>query len=575
MRVKKTTSKNSESLYIIKSVTIDGKNTSKIVEKLGTIEEVTQKANGHDPYEWARKRAAFLTQQEKDQNKEVMLSFSPNKRIIKDTQRSFNVGYMPLQKIYHELSLDKLSKTLSENCKLEYDLNAVFSSLLVSRILYPASKLSTYHLSKNFLEKQPFDLHHIYRSLDVFFKYSQAIQQHLYEQSKHVVDRETSILYYDCTNYFFEIEEADGLKQYGKGKEHRPNPIVQMGLFLDGSGIPLAFNITPGNTNEQVTLQPLEKQIIKDFGLSNIVVCTDAGLSSIANRKFNNHGKRSYITVQSLKKIKAHLKDWALDSKGWKTSNSKQTIDLSTIDLENNKTTYYKERWINENGLEERLIISYSPKYALYQKSIRAKQVQRAVDKVTSNKKPSKRSNPNDPQRFIEESYITKDGEAATESAIALNYDKIAKEAQYDGFYAVVTTLEDSIESIIKINNRRWEIEETFRIMKSEFKARPVYLSKDQRIEAHFLICFIAMVMYRILEKKTKEQYTVRQLTDTLRSMNVLRIHGEGYIPTFSRTDISDDIQKIFSLELDSEIITTAKMNRNKRISKTKTVRKT
>lgn len=570
MRMKISKSKNAESLYIIKSVIIDGKNTSKIVEKLGTLEEVIEKAQGQDPYKWAKARAAALTKAEREENKEILIGFSPSKRITKNVQRTFNVGYLPLQKIYHELFLDKLSQSLSDSAKVEYDLNAILSSLIFSRIVYPASKLSTFALSKNFLEKQTYDLHHLYRSLDLLSRNSLKIQQYVYEQSKKVVDRNSSILYYDCTNFFFEIEEEDGLKQYGKSKENRPNPLIQMGLFLDGNGLPLAFNLTSGNTNEQTTLQPLEKQIIKDFGLSKIVVCTDAGLSSIANRKFNNQGERSYITVQSLKKIKSHLREWALDPKGWRIHQGKVDIDLSTVELQHNKNVYYKERWIKENGLEERFIVSFSPKYALYQKQLRSNQVNRAVTKVTSGHKLKTTKSQSDPARFIIEDHITSEGEAATQSIMSINVDQIAKEAQYDGFYAVVTTLEDSIESIVKVNQRRWEIEETFKIMKSEFKTRPIYLSKDQRIEAHFLLCFMAMVIYRILEKKTDEKYTVKELIDTLRSMNVLRIHGEGYIPEFKRTEITDELQELFGLQLDTEIISTKKMNKNKRISKTR-----
>lgn len=575
MRLKISKSKNAESLYIIKSVIIDGKNTSKIVEKLGTLEEVIKKSQGQDPYEWARQRAADLTKQENDKNKDVIISLSPSKRISKDLQRTFNVGYLPLQKIYHELSLDKLSQSLSDNAKIEYDLNAILSALIFSRIIYPASKLSTFALSKNFLENQTYDLHHLYRSLDLLSKNSQKIQQYIYQQSKKVVDRESSILYYDCTNFFFEIEEADGLRQYGKSKENRPNPLIQMGLFLDGNGLPLAFNLTSGNTNEQTTLQPLEKQIIKDFGLSKIVVCTDAGLSSIANRKFNNHKNRSYITVQSLKKIKSHLREWALNPKGWRVNQGETEVDLSTIELEHNRNVYYKERWINENGLEERFIVSFSPKYALYQKRIRSNQIERAVAKVKSGQKLKTSKSQTDPARFITEDHITKNGEAATQSLMSINYNQIAHEAQYDGFYAVATTLEDCVESIVKVNQRRWEIEETFRIMKSEFKTRPVYLSNEQRIEAHFLLSFMAMLIYRILEKKTKEKYTVSELVDTLRSMNVLRIHGEGYIPSFKRTEITDELQVLFDFELDTEIIPPKKMNKNKRISKTRKVRKT
>src|SRR5699024_6956027 len=293
--------------------------------------------------------------------------------------------------------------------------------------------------------------------------------------------RKTEILYYDCTNFYFETEEAEGLKQYGMSKENRPNPIVQMGLFMDGNGLPLAFTINPGNQNEQPTLKPLEKRILKDFHMSKFVVCTDAGLSSYENRLYNSMSNRAFITTQSIKKLKKHLKDWALNPEDWQVSGSGQSVSLSHIDLETDNNIYYKERWINENGLEQKLIVTFSPKHKRYQSTIRNRQVERAKNKIT---RPAsiKKKHPNSPDRFIASTHVTNEGEIAEKSSHMINKGRIIEEEMYDGFYGVCTNLESNIEEIIKINQRRWEIEETFRILKSEMRTRPVFLRKDERI---------------------------------------------------------------------------------------------
>jgi len=316
MRLSISKSKNAVSLYVIKSTYENKKNTSKVVEKLGTYDSLKEKLNGEDPIEWAKKYVEELNKKEKENKREILVKYSPDKFINKDEQRFFNGGYLFLQSIYYELGLHKICMEISKKYKFNFDLNSVFSRLIYSRIIYPASKLATFELSKRFMEQPNFEIQHIYRSLDFLAKESDFIQASLYNNSLKISKRNTGILYYDCTNFFFEIEQADfeGLRQYGVSKEHRPTPIVQMGLFMDGDGIPLAFNINKGNTNEQVTLKPLEEKILADFGLSKFVVCTDAGLASNNNRIFNTQGERAFITTQSIKKLKAHLKDWALST---------------------------------------------------------------------------------------------------------------------------------------------------------------------------------------------------------------------------------------------------------------------
>ena len=572
MRVKSTKSKNAESLYVIKSIRVNGKSTSVIVEKLGTLEEVREKAGDMDPYQWAKQRAAFLTEEENKEKRDVKITLSNYKLIEPNTQSTFNVGYLFLQKIFYELKLDQLCESISTNSKIDYDLSSILASLLYSRVLYPSSKLSTFESSKKFLEPQSYDLHHIYRALDVLAENNHLFQQHLYQHSEKVIERNSSILYYDCTNFFFEIETADGEKQYGKSKEHRPNPIIQMGLFLDGNGIPLAFDMTPGNTNEQKTLQPLEQRVIRDFELSKLIVCTDAGLCSTNNRKFNNIANRAYVTIQPLKKLKKHLKEWALDPKGWHLPNHTKEINLHEIDHENNEAVYYKERWINENGLEERIIITFSPKYKRYCEKIRNGQIERALKQIDAGKKPGKSKNQHDPSRFIQASHTTSQGEVANECYLSLNQEMIMYEQKYDGFYGVITNLEDDITEIIKINQRRWEIEESFRIMKSEFKARPVYVRNDNRIRAHFLTCFMALTLYRILEKRLKEKYTAETLIKTLKEMDVHHIRGAGYIPLFKRNELTDKLQSLVNYQLSTEIIDSTMMKKNKRISRSRKV---
>lgn len=556
MRLSLVKSKNATQFYVIKSFRDNnGKNTSKIVEKLGNLEEVTKKANGQDPIEWAKKYIQILNEKEKNESLDIIAKFSPSTPIPKNVQNSFNCGYLFLQDIYYSLGLDKICKDISDKYRIKYDLNSVLSNLIYTRIIDPSSKLSAFETAKTFLEQPNFELQNIYRALEIIANETEFIESAVYKNSLKVVDRNTKILYYDCTNYFFEIEEAEGIKQYGKNKENRPLPIVQMGLFMDGNGFPLAFVIDSGNTNEQVTLKPLEKQIIKDFELSKFVVCTDAGLASRENRIFNNIQDRSFIVTQSLKKIKGHLKDWALSKDGWHKLNSKQLINLNDIDnSSSNEEVYYKERWINENNLSQRLIVSYSPKYAAYQKNVRNSQIERAQKLITT---PSfvDKNRPNDPKRFVKSSSITTDGEIADKKVFSLNQSVIDNEAMFDGFYAVCTTLDDDIGDIIKVNKRRWEIEESFRILKSDFKARPVYLKRDDRIKAHFATCFLALLIYRILEHKLGEKYTSNQIIKTLRDMNFLEKVAYGYIPTYTRTDLTDALHKEFNFRTDTEIV--------------------
>lgn len=573
MRLSYSKSKNATSLYVIKDFTHNNKRTTKIVEKLGTLKELEKKLNGQDPIEWAKKYIDDLNQKQKQENRDVLVKYSPSKFIKKNQQHSFNGGYLFLQKIYHQLGIDKICQHISHNYKFSFDLDSILSRLIYGRVIFPSSKLATYQLSKKFIEQPNFELHHIYRALELLAKETDFIQSSLYQSSLKVSKRNTGLLYYDCTNYFFEIEQEHGFKQYGPSKDHKPNPIVQMGLFMDGDGIPLAFSLNRGNINEQLTLKPLEKKIIADFKFSKFIVCTDAGLASEANRKFNDKDGRAFITTQSVKKLKKHLKKWALAPDGWKLPGSDKTYDISTLDqmieqanpqdkAKIRAKVFYKQRWIKENGFEQRLIVTYSIKYRDYQTKIRNLQIQRAQNLIATYPTKIKKCNANDYKRFIHKTNYTPDGELAPKESYSIDSALIQKEQAFDGFYGLCTNLEDDLSQIIKVNHRRWEIEESFRIMKSEFKARPVYLSRDDRIQAHFTTCFISLIIYRLLEKRLNQEFTCHEIISELRDMDFFEIKGEGYLPTYTRTDFTDALHEAFDFRTDYQIVTTRMMKK-------------
>jgi transposase len=346
-----------------------------------------------------------------------------------------------------------------------------------------------------------------------------------------------------------------------------------MGLFMDGDGIPLAFSINRGNINEQLTLKPLEKKILSDFELSKFIVCTDAGLASKSNRKFNDKDDRAFITTQSIKKLKKHLKDWALSPDGWKLSGSEKNYDISNLDEIMDKAkaedkaklrakVFFKERWIKENGLEQKLIVTYSIKYRDYQRKIRNSQIERAQKTIDTNPAKIKKCRQNDYKRFITKTNCTSDGEVAENEIYSINTALIQKEEVFDGFYGVCANLDDDASEIIKISHRRWEIEECFRIMKSEFKARPVYLSKDDRIQAHFTTCFISLIIFRFLEKKLEEKFTCHEIISGLRDMEFFEIKDEGYVPTYTRNDFTDALHEAFGFRTDYQIVASKMMKK-------------
>ena len=574
MRVVTSKSKNAESFYISKGYVNDkGVSTSVIVRKLGTLKELLPEhgPTRDDVMAWAREEARLetLKYKQEQEEKQIKLTFRADRQLDYGKQVFYRGGYLFLQSIYYQMQMQKICRKLKQRYKFKYDINAILSDLIYARILEPCSKRSSYKVASEFLERPSYQLHDVYRALDVLGAECDMIQAEVYKNSHFLGQRNDKILYYDCTNYYFEIEQEDGSKKYGKGKEHRPNPIIQMGLFMDGDGIPLAFSLFPGNANEQTSLKPLEKKVLRDFGCQKFIYCSDAGLASESIREYNHMGERAYFVTQSIKKLKKEEKEWALSPQGFKRVSDDKPVDITKLP-EDDKGLYYKDEPYTTKKLHQRLIITYSPKYALYQKSIRNKQVERAQKMLDSGKTKKNRKNPNDPARFIGKMAVTKDGEAADIKQY-LDEDKIAEEAQYDGLYAVCTDLlDDEVGDILKVSEGRWQIEECFRIMKTDFSARPVYLREENRIRAHFLICFLALTIYRYLEKKLDLKYTCEELLETLKGMNFAKIQEQGFIPLYKRETITDDLHETCGFRTDYQFMTKSKMRTIQKKSKGK-----
>ena len=404
-----------------------------------------------------------------------------------------------------------------------------------------------------------------YRAISYIAENMDFIQEQLFNNSKDIIKRNSSIIYYDCTNYFFEIDNEDDIRKYGISKEHRPNPIVGMGLFMDGDGLPLSCNIYPGNQNEQKTLIPEETKIINNFKLDDtkMVLCTDAGLASDEIKKFNVKDNRGFVITQSLKKLKDEYKIQVFDKNDWRIPNDlKNVYNLENIINDESlkekyyDTLFYKVIPTETKSVKQDLIVTFSFKYFDYNRNIRNNQIERAKKSIETNNVTRKGKNQNDYRRFIDSINSTDNGEIAENSSYSIDEGLIKEEEKYDGYYALTTNLIGDINQILKIVKGRWEIEESFRIMKSDFLARPVNLSREDRIKAHFMTCFISLFIYRLLEKKLNYKFTTSQILETLRGMNVLEIKGDGYIPEYIRTDITDELHELFNFRTDYEINT-------------------
>ena len=565
MRVTTSKSKNSESFYITQSYTnSQGKSTSKTIRKLGTLAELSKRlhTDRDGVLAWANEQARLETARYKSEKEDalVMVPFHSNKLMDYHKQKLFTGGYLFLQSIYYGLKMDSICRKIKSRYKFEYDLNAILSDLIYTRVLVPSSKSSSFRTAKQFLEPPTYRLHDVYRALSVLAREMDFIQAEVYKNSFFLGSRNDQILYYDCTNYYFEIEQEDGDKKYGKSKEHRPNPIIQMGLFTDGDGLPLAFSLFPGNQNEQKSLKPLETKILQQFGCEKFIYCSDAGLASEDNRAFNHMGQRSFIVTQSIKKLPAEDRTWALDRNGFKRLSDDVSMDITKLSEDDKDQLYYKDEPFTTKKLHQRLIITYSPKYASYQKAVRAEQIARAEKMVANGTLKKQRKNPNDPARFVNKIAATEEGEKA-KIHYYLDLDKIAEEELYDGLYAVCTDLlDDDVADILKVSEGRWQIEDCFRTMKTDFEARPVYLNREDRIKAHFLTCFLSLLHFRLLKRSLKDAYTTEQLLQTLRNIKFADVEEQGFMPVYERQKITDDLHETCGFRTDYQFITKRKM---------------
>lgn len=565
MRVTTSKSKNSESFYITQSYTnSQGKSTSKTIRKLGTLAELSKRlhTDRDGVLAWANEQARLETASYKSEKEDalVMVPFHSNKLMDYHKQKLFTGGYLFLQSIYYGLKMDSICRKIKSRYKFEYDLNAILSDLIYTRVLVPSSKSSSLRTAEQFLEPPTYRLHDVYRALSVLAREMDFIQAEVYKNSFFLGSRNDRILYYDCTNYYFEIEQEDGDKKYGKSKEHRPNPIIQMGLFTDGDGLPLAFSLFPGNQNEQKSLKPLETKILQQFGCEKFIYCSDAGLASEDNRAFNHMGQRSFIVTQSIKKLPAEDRTWALSRSGFKRLSDDASVDITKLSEDDKDQLYYKDEPFTTKKLHQRLIITYSPKYAAYQKAVRAEQIARAEKMVANGTLKKQRKNPNDPARFVNKIAATEEGEKA-KIHYYLDLDKIAEEEMYDGLYAVCTDLlDDDVADILKVSEGRWQIEDCFRTMKTDFEARPVYLTREDRIKAHFLTCFLSLLHFRLLKRSLKDAYTTEQLLQTLRNIKFADVEEQGFMPVYERQKITDDLHETCGFRTDYQFITKRKM---------------
>lgn len=611
MKLTISKSRNAVSYYVSESYRdVAGRSTTRTVEKLGTNIELQAKLGPDvDVEQWARDYVKKLNEKLKAKKPAtVTLELPSNVSYGQYQKRSLNVGYLILRRVLHSLGVPQITADIAKRHRFRYDLDSILSDLVYSRILSPASKLSSYdYCCSRLLEEPNYELHDIYRALEVLEKEMAFIQSAIYKNSTKVLQRNTEVLYYDCTNYFFEISVEDGFRMFGHSKENRPNPIVQMGLFMDGSGLPLAFNISPGSRNEQITLIPLEEQILKDFELqgAELTICADAGLCSAANKSFNSRMNRNFIVIRPIKTMSKALQKWALDhgrslitnprrpdenfelvqreirESCWKCDGIEGYFALDDLDETDEKLfdlVFYKEKYVildEESGRTERLIITYSLKYKRFMQRKRERDLKRAWRLIAQKMlKQSDLKKGNDVTRYIKVKNKTADGQEAAVTTCEIDGEEIKRQMAYDGFYAVSTSFDmdqKSAKEIAEINRGRWEIEESFMLLKSEFRARPVYLRKEQRIIAHFLVCYLALLTARILENKLnagrEEPYTMGKILSALRSMEVTKLK-QHYTGSFMTTELHHDLQELSGMKFDCELLTEGYMQKNIRQSK-------
>lgn len=582
------------------------KTTTKNIKRLGKHSELLLITD--DPLEYAKNEVKKMNEEYRSGRSEFIVTMDFNERIPStdspcSNSTSLNIGYLYLKNIYAKLNLSDFFKSVSSDRKITYDCNKICQFLTYARILDPASKYGTYDKLDTYYEKPQVEYQHMIRFLDILDRNSDQYLKHLFDNSENIVKRDTSVMYYDCTNYFFETEKPDeeivdevtgeiilGLRQFGISKENKTSPIVEMGLIMDSRGIPISMCIHPGNTNEQLTAVPLEKEVIKMTGNKKFIYCADAGLGSYNIRKFNDMGGRAYIVTQSVKKLGQEIKDIVFNDSNYRLLSNDDAITLKEMRTFNKKdannlslyndfaykvipantamdTGLYEEK-VYKNGrtkkvkakgtLHQYIIVTFSRKMMEYQRTIRERQLERAK-KLLRLKDPEKiKKGPNDIRRFLKNT-------SSDTANYVLDMDKIHEEEKYDGFYAVATNLDDSAKDILAVAQNRYKIEDCFRIMKTNFDARPVFLRKPERIRAHFLICYTALLIYRLMECKLDDNLThvtTSNLIKTLRNMNVVNMDDMYYKSIYSGSQALDALERCFELQLNRKYYKPSDLNK-------------
>ena len=582
------------------------KTTTKNIKRLGKHSELLLITD--DPLEYAKNEVKKMNEEYRSGRSEFIVTMDFNERIPStdspcSNSTSLNIGYLYLKDIYAKLNLSDFFKSVSSDRKITYDCNKICQFLTYARILDPASKYGTYDKLDTYYEKPQVEYQHMIRFLDILDRNSDKYLKHLFDNSENIVKRDTSVMYYDCTNYFFETEKPDeeivdevtgeiilGLRQFGISKENKTSPIVEMGLIMDSRGIPISMCIHPGNTNEQLTAVPLEKEVIKMTGNKKFIYCADAGLGSYNIRKFNDMGGRAYIVTQSVKKLGQEIKDIVFNDSTYRLLSNGDAITLKEMRTFNKKdannlslyndfaykvipantamdTGLYEEK-VYKNGrtkkvkakgtLHQYIIVTFSRKMMEYQRTIRERQLERAK-KLLRLKDPEKiKKGPNDIRRFLKNT-------SSDTANYVLDMDKIHEEEKYDGFYAVATNLDDSAKDILAVAQNRYKIEDCFRIMKTNFDARPVFLRKPERIRAHFLICYTALLIYRLMECKLDDNLThvtTSNLIKTLRNMNVVNMDNMYYKSIYSGSQALDALERCFELQLNRKYYRPSDLNK-------------
>lgn len=582
------------------------KTTTKNIKKLGKHSELLLITD--NPLEYAKNEVKKMNEEYRSGRSEFIVTMDFNERIpstdsLYSNSTSLNIGYLYLKDIYAKLNLSDFFKSVSSDRKITYDCNKICQFLTYARILDPASKYGTYDKLDTYYEKPQVEYQHMIRFLDILDRNSDQYLKHLFDNSESIVKRDTSVMYYDCTNYFFETEKPDeeivdevtgeiilGLRQFGISKENKTSPIVEMGLIMDSRGIPISMCIHPGNTNEQLTAVPLEKEVIKMTGNKKFIYCADAGLGSYNIRKFNDMGGRAYIVTQSVKKLGQEIKDIVFNDSNYRLLSNDDAITLKEMRTFNKKgannlslyndfaykvipantamdTGLYEEK-VYKNGrtkkvkakgtLHQYIIVTFSRKMMEYQRTIRERQLERAK-KLLRLKDPEKiKKGPNDIRRFLKNT-------SSDTANYVLDMDKIHEEEKYDGFYAVATNLDDSAKDILAVAQNRYKIEDCFRIMKTNFDARPVFLRKPERIRAHFLICYTALLIYRLMECKLDDNLThvtTSNLIKTLRNMNVVNMDDMYYKSIYSGSQTLDALERCFELQLNRKYYRPSDLNK-------------